>query len=204
MYEISPAWNEYYRELEPERREQILNRLLQEEPDDGSNSFRKRLFALRYLSGDDPKPSMDRYLWQCVNFAQLYDTSRVFRRNGRKEAQRFLSENGYLEAVSAGPEGEKALYWEIRNAAKRFFKTCSGTEYRRTLFGLLGPGSSDQKRQMCIDTWKMTEGIAHRLGIAKDLSVWTKAVMDEYHTTDPLAEDRMRKLILERGPGKKQ
>ena len=103
MYEISPAWNEYYRELEPERREQILNRLLQEEPDDGSNSFRKRLFALRYLSGDDPKPSMDRYLWQCVNFAQLYDTSRVFRRNGRKEAQRFLSENGYLEAVSAGP-----------------------------------------------------------------------------------------------------
>ena len=27
MYEISPAWNEYYRELEPERREQINSEL---------------------------------------------------------------------------------------------------------------------------------------------------------------------------------
>lgn len=204
MYEISPAWNEYYRELEPERREQILNRLLQEEPDDGSNSFRKRLFALRHLSGDDPKPSMDRYLWQCVNFAQLYDTSRVFRRNGRKEAQRFLSENGYLEAVAGGPEGEKALYWEIRNAAKRFFKTCSGTEYRRTLFGLLGPGSADQKRQMCIDTWKMTEGIGERLELSDTLSVWMKAVRDEYRLADPAAEERWQEVASTYSRGKKK
>ena len=199
MYEITPAWNEYYRELEPEKRAQILERLLIEEPDDGSNSFRKRLFSLRYLNGDDPKPSVDRYLWQCVNFVQLYDTSRIFRKNGRKETQRFLFENGYYEVSSAGPEGEKALYWEIRNAAKRYFKTCSGTEYRRALFGLLSPGSGDQKRQMCLDTWKMTEGIAQRLELSDTLVLWTSAVMDEYRLTDPQAEDRMRTLISEQG-----
>ena len=207
----SALWKEYYLELEPERRAQILERLLKEVPDDGSDRFRKKLFELRYLETDHrsrevdySRPSVDRYLWQCVNFVQLYETSRFFKRGARREVTQFLSGNGYIEAMEAGPDGERALYWEIRNAARRFFKTCSGTEYRRALFGLMSPGKADQKNQMCLDTWKMTEGIAHRLGIAKDLSVWTKAVMDEYHTTDPLAEDRMRKLILERGPGKKQ
>ena len=199
MYEISPAWNEYYRELEPERRSQILERLLSQEPDDGSDSSRKRLFALRYLSGEDPKPSVDRYLWQCVNFAQIYDTSRIFRKNGRREAERFLKENGYHELIEAGPEGEKALYWEIRNAAKRFFTTCSGSGYRRALFGLLSPREEDQKQQMTLDTWKMTTGIGERLGMSDTLNLWTKAVMDEYRLTDPQAEDRMRTLVSEQG-----
>ena len=199
MYEISPAWNEYYRELEPERRSGMLERLSGEEPDDGSNGYRKRLFSLRYLEGENKEPSVDRYLWQCVNFVQLYDTSRLFRKNGRKEAERFLSENGYHEAMAGGPEGEKALYWEIRNAAKRYFKTCSGTEYRRALFGLLSPGKGDQKRQMTLDTWKMTTGIGERLGMPDTLELWTKAVMDEYRLTDPQAEDRMRTLLSEQG-----
>ena len=62
-YEISPAWTEYYRELEPEKRMVILERLLREEPDDGSNMFRKMLFAKRCLEGESEKPSVDRYLW---------------------------------------------------------------------------------------------------------------------------------------------
>ena len=195
MYEISPAWMEFYRETEPENREAMLSRLLAEESDDGSNHYRKQLFAHRYLNGDDPKPSVDRYLWQCVNFVQLYDTSRLFKKGARREVGQFLSEDGYKEAMEGGPQGEKALYWEIRNAARRFFKTCRGNEYRRALFGLLSPGSEDQKTQMTTDTWKMTEGIGERLGIEDELSLWTKAVMDEYRITDPSAESRMNELL---------
>ncbi len=194
MYEISPAWMLYYQELEPELRAQILERLLEEEPDDGSNSFRKLLFSKRYLKGDETKPSVDRLLWQCVNFTQIYGTPFLFKNSGRKEVSRFLSENGYDEALAAGPDGERAMYWEIRNAAKRFFRTCSGTEYRRVFFGLLNPGSEDQREQMCTDTWKMTEGIGKRLGLSDRLALWTKAVLDEYRLTDPSAEERMRKL----------
>ncbi len=193
MYEISPAWMEFYRELEPEARAEILERLLNEEPDDGSNTCRKKLFSKRYMEGNNPKPSVDRYLWQCVNFVQLYDTSRLLKKGARKELKAFLAGSGYDESMEAGMEGEKALYWEIRNAAKRFFKTCKGTEYRRSLFGLLSPGKTDQANQMTIDTWKMTEGVGRRLGMEDHLSLWTKAVLDEYRQADPLAEDRMRK-----------
>ena len=246
MYEISPAWMEYYRELEPEIRGQILERLLSTEPDDGSNLCRIKLYAQRYLAGDtrkpslksqklsvdsqkpsvnsqmvsvdgknssvdsqnfsasSQKPSVDRYLWQCVNFSQLYDTSRLFKKGKRREVEEFLAEGGYTDAMGAGPNGERALYWEIRNAAKRFFKTCSGSEYRRSLFGLLSPGGEDQKKQMCLDTWKMTMGVGERLGISDSLSLWTKAVMDEYLAADPQAEERMRKVIAEHGRGVKQ
>lgn len=198
-YQISPAWMEYYLEPEPDRRAQLLARLPDTEPDDGSNSFRKRLFALRYLNGEDTQPSVDRYLWQCVNFVQIYDTSRYFKKSGRREAEQLLSGNGYLEAVCAGIDGERAVYWEIRNAAARFFKTCSGKEYRRALFGLLSPGSEDQKKQMTLEAWKMTIGLGERLGMAQTLELWTRAVMDEHRRTDPMAEARMQKLLAERG-----
>lgn len=204
MYEISPAWMEFYRELEPEVRAEILERLLNEEPDDGSNACRMKLFSKRYMEGDNPKPSVDRYLWQCVNFVQLYDTSRLFKKGARKELNTFLAENGYDEAMEAGMEGEKALYWEIRNVAKRFFKTCNGTEYRRALFGLLSPGKADQKNQMTMDTWKMTEGVGQRLGMEDHLSLWTKAVLDEYRQADPLAEDRMSKFVSSQKGDKKK
>ena len=45
----SAPWKEYYLELEPERRAQILERLIKEVPDDGSDRFRKKLFELRYV-----------------------------------------------------------------------------------------------------------------------------------------------------------
>ncbi len=203
MYDISPAWMEYYQELEPEMREKILKRLLEEEPDDGSNRFRELLFSKRYLKDGEVKPSVDRLLWQCVNFSQIYGMPFLFRNSGKKEVRRFLSENGYDEARAAGPDGERALYWEIRNAAKRYFKTCSGTEYRRVFFGLLNPGTEDQKEQMCSDTWKMTKGIGKRLGLSDILDLWTKAVLDEYRLTDPSAEERMSRLHPDMAAGNK-
>ena len=199
MYDMNPAWSEYYRELEPDQRAMILERLLAKVPDDGSNRFRKMLFARRYLEEGSESPSVDRYLWQCVNFVQLYDSSRFFKKGSRKEVMSFLNGNGYNEAMESGPAGEKALYWEIRNAAKRYFKTCGGSDYRRAIFGLLSPGKEDQKKQMCLDTWKMSIGVGQRLDITKNLSLWKKAVLDEYEQTDPLAADRMKKLISERG-----
>ncbi len=194
MYKISPGWTAYYKEIQPERRFQLLETLLAEEADDGSNDFRKHLYFLRHPDGNAEKVSTDLYLWQCVNFGQIYDTSSVFKKSGRREIEKFLDDAGYSEAVKAGPDGERALYWEIRNAARRFFKTCTGSDYRRTLFGLLGPGQKDQKEHMTLDTWKMTEGVGKRLGLEEKLALWTQAVMDEYKDADPTASDRMNAL----------
>ena len=194
MYQMSPVWQEYYIQLEPDRRKELLHRLLKEEADDGANAVRQKLFSLRYMEEGKTEPSVDRWLWACVNFVQVFSTSRFLKRGGRKEVEQFLDSSGYREALSAGERGETALYWEIRNAAKRYFKTCMGSEYRRSLFGLLSPNASDQKRQMCLEVWRMTEGLEKRLGMQEELKLWTKAVQDEYRTTDPSASTRLKEI----------
>ncbi len=194
MYQMSPVWQEYYIQLEPDRRKELLHRLLKEEADDGANAVRQKLFSLRYMEEGKTEPSVDRWLWACVNFVQVFSTSRFLKRGGRKEVEQFLDSSGYREALSAGERGETALYWEIRNAAKRYFKTCMGSEYRRSLFGLLSPNASDQKRQMCLEVWRMTEGLEKRLGMQEELKLWTKAVQDEYRTTDPSAPARLKEI----------
>ena len=194
MYQMSPVWQEYYIQLEPDRRKELLHRLLKEEADDGANAVRQKLFSLRYMEEGKTEPSVDRWLWACVNFVQVFSTSRFLKRGGRKEVEQFLDSSGYREALSAGERGETALYWEIRNAAKRYFKTCMGSEYRRSLFGLLSPNAADQKRQMCLEVWRMTEGLEKRLGMQEELKLWTKAVQDEYRTTDPSAPARLKEI----------
>ena len=180
MYEGSPAWQPYYLELEPERRALMLKRLLEEEADDGSNAWRKKLFELRYLKKGEKEPSVDRFLWQCVNFIQICSAPKLFKKSGKKEVIRFLTENGFYEAAASGINGERALYWETRNAAKRYFKTCRGSEYRRSLFGLISPGKNDQENQMKQDAMKMTSLLEEKLDMPEDLYIWSKAVMDEY------------------------
>jgi hypothetical protein len=133
MVPISPAWREYYMELEPDRRRMLLEKNLREEEEDGAGECRRRLFSLRYLEEGKTEPSVDRYLWACVNFVQVYSATRLFKKGGRKEVEQFLEKSGYREAMTLGEAGQTALYWEIRNAAKRYFKTCMGTEYRRSL-----------------------------------------------------------------------
>jgi hypothetical protein len=147
------------------------------------------------------EPSVDRWLWACVNFIQVYSSSRFFRRGGKKEVSQFLKESGYLEAASYGEAGEAALYWEIRNTAKRYFKTCMGSEYRRSLFGLLSPNGADQKKQMCKDVWRMTLGLEKRFDLSDELKLWTKAVHDEYVLTDPRASEQLQEMSrsMERG-----
>lgn len=201
MVPISPAWQEYYMELEPERRFRLLQQNLSQEEDDGANALRQRLFFLRHMEEGKSQPSVDRYLWACVNFVQVYGSSRLFKKSGKKEIEKFLEQSGYREALSVGDAGEAALHWEIRNAAKRYFKTCTGKEYRRSLFGLLSPGEADQKRQMCQDVWKMTLGLQRRFDMAGELELWTKAVHDEFVLTDPDALERLQELSrsMERG-----
>ncbi len=180
MYEQSAAWNEYYRETEPERRSEKLPELLKTQPDDGANALRKRLYDLRHpkLKGQDGQA--DLLLWQCVNFIQLYATSRFLKGSARREVADSLKKAGMEEALSWGDAGEKALYWEYRNAYRRYCNTTKNPSYRKTLFGLISSSEADKKEQLRKDTWEMSEGLAQRLGMEEQLRIWIRAVNDEY------------------------
>ncbi|MBO7711732.1 MAG: hypothetical protein J6S83_14780 [Lachnospiraceae bacterium] len=188
MYEQSARWNEYYRELEPEARRRLFDELTMTQPDDGANEYRMALFQARYVDGKTPGKYVDRFLFQCVNFGQVFKSARLFRKSARKEVERTLDGMLFDGAAALGEAGERALYWELRNAAARYFRTCQSPDYGRSLFGLLKSGDVNRQERMCRDAREMSVDLSERLGMEKELRIWNEAVRDSYFACEPGAE----------------
>ena len=186
-------------ELEPERRRALLEELTLTEPDDGANAYRLKLFSIRHVDEKDPGKYVDRLLFQCVNFIQLYKSARFFKKSAGKEVAGVCSSFLFDEASRIGEAGERALYWELRNAASRYFKTCQSDSYGRSLFGFMRASDLGRSDRMCKDAWEMSEGLAGRVGEEKRLAIWNEAVRDSYFMTDTSAsrhwEDYRQKMM---------
>ena len=195
MMKSDPAWAGYYRETEPSRRRQLLYQLVEQAPDDSVNPLRIRLFALRHTDPQNPDHEIDRILWQCVSFIQVCASARFFRNRARKDVEASLSAIGYDEMSGYSDPGERAMYWEIRNGARRYFKTCSDSGYHRALFGLVSSSDNDRLRQMKKDVREMTVVLSERLRYFDRLRIWNQAVIDEYGLADPQGAAELRKEI---------
>ena len=195
MYEQSSRWNTYYTELEPERRLRLFEELCMTEPDDGANEYRRLLFSRRYEEPKTPGTYVDRFLFQCVNMVQIYKSARFFRGSARREVQQTWEDFLFNLAGDFGEPGEKALYWEIRNAAARYFKTCQSDSYGRSLFGFLRSGDTNRLERMCTDAWEMSAGVSARLGEKERMKIWNMAVKDACFRADPGAQQRWEEIM---------
>ncbi|MBQ8074602.1 MAG: hypothetical protein IJ237_01325 [Oscillospiraceae bacterium] len=193
MYEQSAKWNLYYQELNPGERKRLYEELKASEPDDGANAFRERIFAARHTDPARPGHEVDTFLFQCVSLIQTYHIANFFRRNAIGEVEKAFQIMLYDEASQYGEAGEKALYWELRNAAARYFKTCETSGYNRSLFGLIQSGSEGRLDRMCRDAWQITRGLAQRTGSEERMRIWNQAVLDAYLQADANGAERLKK-----------
>jgi len=185
-------------------RRRMLDELSMLEGDDGANMYRLQLWDARHASKTGTPAETDRLLFQFVNLIQVYRSARLFKRGAAKEVKKVFSEMHFSEAGYYGPAGEKALYWEIRNAAMRYFKTCEGSAYNRSLFGLIGSGEVGKRDRVCEDVWQMTRGLALRTGLDEEIRVWNQAVTDAYSQFEGNARAMLEAYeIKEMGKAKK-
>lgn len=190
MFEQTAEWREYYRELEPARRREMLERLCSSEPDDGANAYRRQLFEARHADARSPGREVDRMLFQCVSFMQLCQSARLFKSGARKDVLRSLRELRFDLAGQYGEAGERALYWEIRNTAARYLSTCESPGYNRGLFGLAPSRDTGRQERVARDIWQMSAGLAQRTGLTEELALWNRAVLDAYFATGEGARAR--------------
>ncbi len=191
MYEQSARWNALYSEIDPARRRRMLEELVLCEADDGANEYRMRLFNARHGERKGDKETLDRFLFQFVNLVQVYRSSRMFKKSARREVQKLLREFLWNEAPAYGEAGERALYWELRNAAMRYFKTCESPGYNRALFGLVARGEDSRQERILREVWQMTRGLAERTGLEEEMKVWCCAVIDAYCQFDVNGMERI-------------
>ena len=183
---------EYYQELEPKRRKEILEELCASGPDDGANAYRKELFDARHLDTNRPGHEVDRMLFMCVNFIQLCKSARMFKKGARRDVLASMEELLFDRAAQYGEAGKEALYREIRNAAVRYFKTCESSGYNRHLFGLTASGDESRKTRMCRDAWQMSEGLSRRTGLEAEMAEWNRGVLGAFAATGGDAREAFR------------
>ena len=194
MYELSGVWSAYYEELEPQKRQTLLDEALRTE-DDGANALRRQLFAERY--GVKNKRMQDAFLLRCLLLPSRYEQRHTLFSGFERETRKLLSAF-HLDAAETLSEAERAaLYWEFRNTAKRYLETCRSESYGKKLMGLLQASYEEKVAKAVEDVWTMSRGVALASGHEEQLRLFCDALHDELLLFDPLCaalyDERERK-----------
>ena len=179
---------EYYREIEPTARKKLFAAMSAE---GGAPAMVKRLYELRYIDPKAPEAEVDLFLWYYVNLQQYYSASGLLRRRTRREIQSCFQKMGLCTDVLCTQEDERLLYWEFRNAARRYFSTFSAAGYGRKLFGMLSAKEDERLIRMREDARKISYGNAEKYELAAETELFCRAIEDEFreyfHTEESLS-----------------
>lgn len=176
MYEIDEKLNSYYKITDPTARRAEFNSV-SKEVDEEYVTLSKKYFEIRHSGKRGVDLAIDKFLYNCVVLVSLNKGNRFFKKSHRKEVINLFKETGLFDIEN---EKEKAaLYWEFRNAARRYFETCKSPSYKRKLFGAMNSTEDAKRDFMEEDAYKMSRGIGERLEVTEEIALWTLAVEDE-------------------------
>ena len=174
MYNLSERWENYFTELEPDVRLDILNA---DGKADAEAAFLRKLYQERYRDPKHPERMVDNWLWKFVYLPGLYKKRRVSKTAFRTEVERTLDE---LHLKDRRTETEaQSLYWEYRNAARRFLGTCLSDQYGSRLFGLKKASITEKKEKAAAELWMMSRGIALTSGKTVTMEPFIEALSEE-------------------------
>ena len=180
MIDIDKELMAYFRELSPTERRDMLKKMTDEGSlDSETQELCQRLYDERYRDEKHPDKLIDRWIFKLVYLPGMFRKSRFFK-GGIKREKEALLKDLHLSNPEALSEAEATiLYWEYRNAAKRYLSTCDSPDYANSFFGLKKSGPEDKKLKACEDIWMASEGFANMVGEEERLGLWCEALYDE-------------------------
>ena len=189
MEQFQGILGEYYREVVPSARKKIFAELKKEGE---LPPVLPRLYELRYTDPENPGAEVDLFLWHYVNLLQYNSAPGLLKKKTRKDILAVYKRLGLPAEGTATPEEEPYLYWEYRNAARRYFGTLSAPSYGRKLFGVLAAKEDERSARMREDARKLSYGNGEKFDLAAESKLFCRAVddefMDYFRTDHSLAE----------------
>lgn len=203
-YLVNKDWAPFYQETDETKRGAILEELLAGIPDDGANALRKQLYENRYHDPKRPGKRVDRGVWEMVVMPSYLSGFLANKERIRRFIRISLTNLGITDEIRKDPVLLSAIYWEIRNIARRFYQSCESPRYARKYFGIT-ESSWEEKQVRCgRDVWIMAEVVADKFDMKKEMKVFSDAVVDEFFTVSDQAEeiyqDIRRKMKVPRFP----
>ena len=194
MYEIHESLTEYFAELDPKRRLEILDSLSDGEGVD--SGFLHELYHDRYSDHENRgRKNVDWWLWRCICLQQLNNRGGFFRKFRKREVNAILEE---LRTNDTDPQHRAYLYHEYRNTAGRYLSTCKSGNYASRFMGFRQASDDEKALRACGDIWEMSRGIARSEGVEERMQVWCEAFRDEIFEYDPVCREEYARLDSER------
>ncbi len=179
-YITNEAWSEFYDEIEPVKRREIMDRLLEEVEDDGANELRKNLFTERHKPPKNAVRDVDNGIWHVIIVPSNLKLQYRMTPGTKSEIRRSMKAIGVADVDKTDPVQVSAVYWEIRNTAKRYFTTCNGPKYARKLFGILSSSDAEQLRKTAEDVWACAVGVPEHYKMVEEMRIFSDAVKDAF------------------------
>lgn len=188
-YLENEEWRSFYQETDEKKRGAILEELLAKVPDDGANALRKKLYDNRYHDPKKPGKRVDRGIWEMVVMPAYMGGFLTTKKRTRAYIATSLQNLGITEETRSEAVLTSAVYWEIRNIAKRFYKSCESPRYGRKFFGIT-ESSWEEKQVRCgRDVWIMAEVVADKFDMKREMKVFSDAVIDEFYRVSEQSEE---------------
>lgn len=191
-YLQSSLWGDYYRELDPDKRQAMFDDVTGQLEEDEQAELRRSLFIRRHTNPKDASAMVDNFLWQLVVMPSYYGTLNLFSKRYRGEILKIMDLLGVTAAAEGSDMEKAAVYWELRNTAERYLMTTRGSEYGRKFFGIMPSSDQEKRRRLAGDIWAMTKGVPVRYGLEKEMKLFTDAVLDAFFLSGDDAEDLLR------------
>lgn len=179
-YMENSIWEAFYKELDPEKRRQLYEEACAAGEDDGANALRLELMETRYHDPKKPGKRVDRGVWSMVLMPAFVHGVFLRREATKQQIRDNLAIVGINEKNMADPVLQSAVYWEIRNIARRFYATCESPQYGRKLFGLKDATWEEKQLRCANDVWIMGVQVARTFEMEDEIRVFCDAVIDQF------------------------
>ena len=185
--ELHPLLEAYYTETEPDIRKNKLD-AYSGNSDTKADQYRIDLYACRHIDKKHPEKQVDRFLFNLISLATIAKSPGFFPKFRKKEVLSIVTSMQLDDRPLQDPECEAVLYWEYRNAVRRYIATCDDPSYGRTLLGMKPSDAAGRREKCCEDVWSFSFGVADMVGLQKEMAALCRAANDEYCVLHPEVE----------------
>ena len=180
-YLENESWRPYYQELDEEKRWKLYEEIVNSTEDDGANALRKKLYEKRYTNPKKPGKKTDNGIWEMVVMPAQFHGVVAMKKNTQKQIRESLEKLGITEENMSTDVKKSAVYWEIRNIARRFYSTMESPRYGRKLFGMMESSWDEKQVRAAGDVWTMAELVPEKFDMKEEMELFTRAVIDEFY-----------------------
>jgi hypothetical protein len=188
---------DYYKEQDPDRRCQVLDDLLNQDPSP-ENQKRKEIFDLRYKKTKINGGRLaDGYIGLWMTMKLHADRTGIFGyRSAAKEIKKMLSKMGIDQLMAQGEDVQELLYQEFYHMASIFIQSgMDDRHYGTALFGLVNLSDNQVKDKLLKDVYNIAYMLPEKMKMTKELALFTKATKCAFDQILPDCRQDLDKMV---------